>query len=125
MLQSALGDHTGVASPARWDARLRGVSTITREQLLAFMREELYAVQASMSASSTPQAAIVGVIVSDRFEVFFDTLGTSREGGQPPSQPRGGSRHWPRSRRLDAYGQLEGVTDEPEGADLGRLLRDR
>ena len=55
------------------------VSTITREQLLAFRREELYAVQASVSASSTPQAAIVGVIVSDRFEVFFDTLGTSRK----------------------------------------------
>ena len=46
-----LGAHTGVASHARWGARLHDVSTITREQLLAFMREELYAVQASVSAS--------------------------------------------------------------------------
>ena len=88
-----LGAHTGVASHARWGARLHDVSTITREQLLAFMREELYAVQASVSASRTPQAAIVGVIESDRFEVFFDTLGTSRKEDNLRHNPAEITRH--------------------------------
>ena len=50
-----------------------------RDELLAFMRQERYAVQASVSPAGHPQAAIVGVVVSDRFEVFFDTLDTSRK----------------------------------------------
>ena len=47
--------------------------------LLTFMRQEPYAVQASVSALGAPQAAIVGVVVSANFEVFFDTLASSRK----------------------------------------------
>ena len=43
------------------------------------MRQERYAVQASVSARGVPQAAIVGIVVSDKFEVFFDTLASSRK----------------------------------------------
>ena len=50
-----------------------------RSNLLTFMRREPYAVQASVSALGAPQAAIVGIVVSDRFEVFFDTLLSSRK----------------------------------------------
>ena len=50
-----------------------------RDKLLTFMRQELYAVQASVSTLGTPQAALVGVVVSDEFEVFFDTLISSRK----------------------------------------------
>ena len=83
---------------------------------------KLYAVQASVSASSTPQAAIVGVIVSDRFEVFFDTLGTSRKADNLRHNPAVALVIGPAAAGSTRTVQLEGVTDEPEGADLARLL---
>jgi Pyridoxamine 5'-phosphate oxidase len=55
------------------------VTRSDRDKLLTLMREELYAVQASVSPFGTPQAALVGVVVSNEFEVFFDTLASSRK----------------------------------------------
>ena len=52
---------------------------MSRDELLEFIRGERYAVQASVSALGSPQAAIVGIVVSDSFELFFDTLSTSRK----------------------------------------------
>jgi len=51
---------------------------LTRANLLAFMRQQKYGVQASVSVSGTPQIAVIGVVVSDQFEVFFDTLQSTR-----------------------------------------------
>jgi len=48
-------------------------------QLLEFMKAHRYAVQASVSSRGTPQAAVVGIIVTDRFEIFFDTLAETRK----------------------------------------------
>ena len=50
-----------------------------RNGLLTFMRRERYAVQASVSGSGEPQAALVGIVVTDGFEIFFDTLAMSRK----------------------------------------------
>jgi hypothetical protein len=52
---------------------------MTRADLLAFMRLHRYAVQASVSDIAHPQAAIVGIAVSDGFELVFDTVSTSRK----------------------------------------------
>lgn len=52
---------------------------MTRADLLEFMRSHTYVVQASVSPSVAPQAAVVGVVVTDRFELFFDTLDVSRK----------------------------------------------
>lgn len=41
---------------------------MSRDELLEFIGGEGYAVQASVSALGSPQAAIVGIVVSDRFE---------------------------------------------------------
>jgi hypothetical protein len=46
---------------------------MTREALLPFMRSERYAVQASVSPGHGPQATVVGIAVTDGFEVVFDT----------------------------------------------------
>jgi hypothetical protein len=43
------------------------------------MRSHRYAVQASVSYVAHPQAAVVGIAVSDTFELVFDTLSTSRK----------------------------------------------
>ena len=52
---------------------------MTHEALLEFMRSEKYAVQTSVSPSGLPQAAVVGIAVTDRFEVVFDTDASSRK----------------------------------------------
>lgn len=52
---------------------------MTRAELLAFMRTQRYAVEASYSPNSGPQAATVGVVVNDAFELVFDTLAETRK----------------------------------------------
>ena len=47
---------------------------VTRKELLAFMRRERFAVQASVAPNHNVQAAAVGIAVSDDFELVFDTL---------------------------------------------------
>lgn len=93
----------------------------TREQILEFMRAHRMAVQASVGSRSAPQAAAVGIAVTGAFEVFFDTLGTSRKMANLRANPRvalviGGL--------LDGEEktvQYEGVADEPAGGELERL----
>lgn len=90
-------------------------------ELLSFMRAHPLAVQASVSANGDAQAAVVGIVVTDDFEVFFDTVDDTRKVANLRRNPRiafviGGT----------AVGdersvQYEGVTDEPEGGELQRL----
>lgn len=90
------------------------------ESLLAFLRECRFAVQASVAADH-PQAAVVGVTVTDRFEVLFDALASSRKLANLRTNPNiafvfGG---WiPGDERT---AQFEGVADEPSGRELDRL----
>jgi general stress protein 26 len=94
---------------------------ISRDQLLAFMRQERYAVQASVAADGAPQAALVGVVVSDDFELFFDTLGTSRKAANVRRNPAVAFVLGPTDAEAVRTVQFEGVADEPEGAELERL----
>ena len=95
---------------------------MTREVLLEFMRSEKYAVQASVSAGGVPQAAVVGIAVTDDLEIVFDTLASSRKAPNLRANPAialviGGT--------LDGDErtvQYEGTADEPSGAELERLL---
>jgi hypothetical protein len=85
------------------------------------MRQHPLAVQASVSAAGTPQAAVVGIVVTDGFEVFFDTVETTRKvenlrrsgaiafviGGTQMGDERSV--------------QYEGLADEPAGGELHAL----
>jgi hypothetical protein len=95
---------------------------IDRDELLAFMRQERYAVQASVSPTGHPQAAIVGIVVSDRFEVFFDTLDTSRKAANLRRNPSAAFVIGPALANSERTVQLEGVADEPTGSELEQLL---
>jgi general stress protein 26 len=94
---------------------------IGRAELLSFMREHPLGVQASVAAAAAPQAAVVGIIVSDDFEVFFDTDAGSRKVENLRGNPRialvvGGTE--PGDERTLQY---EGIADEPQGEELQRL----
>jgi pyridoxamine 5'-phosphate oxidase-like protein len=91
---------------------------MTREDLLAFLRRHRWGVQSSTGPSGAPQAAVVGIVVSDALEIFFDTLDSTRK-----------CANLRRDRRIafvvgwdeEQTAQIEGVADEPEGDDLERL----
>ena len=94
---------------------------MTRAELLRFMRGHPLAAQASVSASGAPQAAVVGIVVTDAFELFFDTLDTSRKARNLRRNPRiavviGGT-----AQGAESTVQYEGIADEPGGAELERL----
>ena len=52
---------------------------MTREQLVAFIRKHRWGVEASVAAGGHPQAAVVGVAVSESLELIFDTLDSTRK----------------------------------------------
>jgi nitroimidazol reductase NimA-like FMN-containing flavoprotein (pyridoxamine 5'-phosphate oxidase superfamily) len=92
----------------------------TREAVLQFVRSQSYAVEAS-SSSAGPQAAVVGFVVTDDFELFFDSVDSTRKIANLRKDPRiafviGGLA--PGDERTV---QIEGVADEPGGAELERL----
>ena len=94
---------------------------ITRAALLTFMRSRRYAVESSLHADGTPQSAIVGIAVSDEFEIIFDTLSTTRKSQN--LQRRAdiafviGSLEGTDERTV----QYEGIADEPHGPERTRL----
>jgi general stress protein 26 len=88
--------------------------------MLQFIRRHRYAVQASTASDGAPQAAVVGIAISDRLEVLFDTLGTSRKAQNLRHEPRVALVvGWDDEQTL----QLEGIADEPSGDELQRLKR--
>ena len=94
---------------------------MNRAELLEFMRTYTNAVQASVSPQGAVQAAVIGIAVSDSFEIIFDTVDATRKVHNLLLNPRiafviGG---WtPGDERTVQY---EGLVDVPEGTELERL----
>jgi hypothetical protein len=91
---------------------------MTRAELIAFLRRYKLAVQASVSAAGFPQAAVVGIAVSDQLEVIFDTLESTRKYQNLRADPRTALViGWDDAITV----QIEGNVDFPEGAELDRI----
>jgi general stress protein 26 len=94
---------------------------MTRGELLAVMRSNRFAIQASVASTGSPQAAVVGIVVTDDFEIFFDTLDTTRKmrnlrQNQKIAFVIGGTVEGD-----ERTVQYEGIADEPTGSELERL----
>jgi len=89
-----------------------------REQLIQFLRKYKLAVQASVASDGAPQAAVVGIAVSDQLELVFDTLESTRKYQNLRANPRialvVGWDH-------EATAQIEGIVDFPTGPELQRI----
>src|SRR5256885_2741743 len=85
------------------------------------MRGHELAVQSSVSAAGAPQAAIVGFIVTDDFEIVFDTLDSTRKAANLRGNARCAFVIGGMADGDERTVQLEGIADEPTGADLDRL----
>ena len=89
---------------------------MTPADLLTFVRRSKLAVVSTTSAAGAPQAAVVGIAVTDALEIVFDTLETSRKAVNLRRDPRialviG----WDEEQTV----QCEGIADEPAGAGAG------
>ena len=91
---------------------------MTRDELYTFMAAHRWAVEATVTPSGAPQAAVIGFAVTERLEIVFDTLASSRKYQNLRLSKRialviG----WDDAQTL----QVEGDADEPRGAELDRL----
>ena len=92
-----------------------------RHDLLRYLRSRTLAVEATVSPAGLPQAAVVGYVVSDRLELFFDTVQDSRKAQNLRHSPGvacviGGTADGERWTI-----QYEGIADLPAGPELERL----
>lgn len=85
------------------------------------MRTHRLAVEASCASGGGAQAALVGIAVTDAFEIVFDTLATTRKAQNLRASPRAAF-------VLGGWGagdertvQFEGIADEPLGRELERI----
>ena len=91
--------------------------------LLEFLRFHRLAVHATVSPVGAPQAAVVGFAVTDQFEIVFDTLESTRKAQNLRRDPRVALVIGGMVAGDERTVQLEGIADEPAGAELDRLKR--
>lgn len=97
--------------------------SITTVALLEFLRRHRYGVEASHGANGPPQAALIGFVINENFELFFDSFDSTRKVANLRRDPHvafviGG--HEAGDERTVQY---EGEVDEPTDAELEHLKR--
>lgn len=91
---------------------------ITKDQLLKLIRPIEHVVLATVTPDEKPEAAVVGIVVTDALELFFDTSNVSRKCINLRSNPNiAFVIGWDDSQTV----QYEGVADEPTGEVLQQL----
>jgi uncharacterized glyoxalase superfamily protein PhnB len=102
-----------------WEVRSRAVDrTVSKAELLEYMRLYRYAVQATVTADGAPQAALVGFVVNDQLELFFDTFASTRKAGNLKRDSRMAFVIGGHTLGEERTVQYEGVVDSPSGAEL-------
>lgn len=90
------------------------------EMLLAFLQKHRLGVLSTVSPAGAPEAAVVGIAVTDRLEIIFDTLADTRKCVNLRKNPQiAFVIGWDEEITV----QCEGIADEPTGAELDRVKR--
>ena len=91
---------------------------MTRQELLGFLQKNRLGVISTTCDSGGPQSALVGIAVTDKYEILFDTLGRTRKCQNLRKHPRVSVVvGWEQETTV----QYEGIADEPTGSELERL----
>ncbi len=91
---------------------------LTPLELLSYMRAQAWAVEASVTPDGAPQAAVLGVAITDRWEILFDTLIQSRKHQNLVQSPRVAFViGWEHERTV----QYEGIAAIPSDAELAEV----
>src|SRR4051812_39951539 len=87
---------------------------MTPAALLTFLRRHRLAVVSTVHAGA-PQAAVVGIAVTDTLDIVFDTITTTRKYANLLVDPRVALvAGWDYGETV----QIEGIADLPDGAEL-------
>lgn len=89
--------------------------------ILAYLRTQRLTVEASVSVDGAAQAAVVGIAVTDRFEVVFDTLASTRKVPNLRANPRIALVIGGLLAGDERTVQYEGIADLPSGTELDRV----
>jgi len=90
-------------------------------KLLEFLQQHRLAVEATVSSSASPQAAVVGIAVTDQFEIVFDTIDSTRKAQNLRRNPRLAFVIGGLTGGEERTVQYEGIADEPSGSELERV----
>jgi pyridoxine/pyridoxamine 5'-phosphate oxidase len=93
---------------------------MTRSELLAFLQKHRLGVLSTVSPSGDPEAAVVGIAVTDRLEIVFDTLDSTRK---CENLRRRNTIAFVIGWDEEITVQCEGIADEPKGTELDRLQK--
>ena len=89
-----------------------------KSELFAFMARQRYGVIATVQPDGSTESALVGIAVSPELAIYFDTLGDTRKAKNLRRDPRVSLViGWDNEQSV----QLEGLADEPKGAELAAL----
>lgn len=93
---------------------------MTLDEVRRFLSSQTLGVVATLGPTGQPQAALVGIAVSDHLELIFDSVDSSRKLHNLRRDARvavvvGGSMSDERTVQCD------GIADEPTGAELARI----
>jgi hypothetical protein len=97
---------------------------MSKAALLEFLRLHRYAVEATRAAEGSPEAALIGFVVNDRLELFFDSFDSTRKVANLRRDPRIAFVIGGYAIGDERTVQYEGVVDVPTGAELQRFKRD-
>jgi pyridoxine/pyridoxamine 5'-phosphate oxidase len=94
------------------------MGSVTRDHILRFLQAQRLGIVASISPAGDPQSGVVGIAVTDRLEIVFDTLSSTRKCANLRRIPKVSVvAGWDQEITV----QYEGVADEPSGTELERL----
>jgi hypothetical protein len=113
---TVVGPDAAVRLPGDAAPPASGASA-SRTELVRFLRLARHWVVASSAADGSPQSAVVGVAVTDELELVFDTLESTRKAANLRRDARAALVMWSGA----ATAQIEGIADEPQGAELERV----
>ena len=91
---------------------------MTKTDVLNYLRTHSLAVQSSVSPLGRPQSAVIGFVVSDDFQIFFDSIDTTRKVKNLRRNPMISFVIGGLLRGDERTVQYEGIADEPKGKEL-------
>ncbi len=91
---------------------------MTQSELVGYLRQHKEGVVSTIGPGGAPQAAVVGIAISDRLEIVFDTMDSTRKAANIRRDPRVSVTVWQGERTA----QIDGIADIPEGDEHERVL---